>query len=1167
MAEEVEITGRCTEKVMNLSIPSLSFNEDNQILTIKTSWKIPSDLTAKTNPRRAENFCSWVGLWCSAPQLSNTENFERRPGDYHYCIDAMYGANLSSYENTINLSRFYPYSLDGPKVKRFYCYVSNWNWRGDLTWDEKAYVNLPLVKPDALEISEPEFDDETGHVSCELERGRTSNAKHVRSMYFRRACYDSMTGNWAGVREVKNSTAESVTDDVDLSGVGTIQGDRYWRYRIYGHAMGLAGDSKVVERNLYVSQPKTPTIKVSAAGINANSRVSVSVNANATTEHPVTGMRLQVLRSSPYTTAADAVADLRGIGWENLDSVDDGQCVNLTTFVSEVRPDPDTYTWIRVMTWNLSETKPILQNWSVPVRLKALEGTAASAKNDKCGIISITPAKNGLTASVRIGWTEDLANTGTELSWADNPNAWSATDSPSTATFEDANFPPSSSSGTGWTKERTVTLSGLAPGTTYWVRARRYLEGTGSTTTYTAYCKAWSFKAQGAENDSCGIVSCKPGKDGTTATVIVGFTEDSDNTGTELTWSADENAWWSNVQPDTLTATWVDSPRQSSDWQKTATIYLRGLEPSTTYYIRARRYLESGGTTTYTPMSKVGSFTTPADSIDEAANDNIGIVSIEAGDDGTSADLVIGWTETTSYDGTEVTWSDREDAWESTEQPSSFQATWADTKSRSSDWKTTQLVHVEELEQGTKYWFRVRRYGSEGSSGWSNVVSIIPAVQPDSVTLMSPAFVERGKAVELTWSYGGGSEQTSWRVMSGGKVVASGDDPVTGCVVDATRLRELTKDTDSITLSVEVSTGGDYVASDTVTLGIADRPTIGLTDVEATSQPVSIPVSASSENCYVTMVILAMGASGSSPSGDRVQAAGDTIWSGVIRPDWTGSGPYTDTVTIDSGLDFWDGASYLVTAVATDSVTGLSSDSAYSYIDVDWTHKATTPGEPTIVPYDVTDDKGYRTLGCNVALASPEGYAAGDICDVYRVTADGAVLVAHGVQFGTTINDRYAVLGDAHYRIATRTADGDLDWVDFPYELKCGALLRVDWGGGYVELPYNLSRQDTYEKDFDAVKDLTGAIEGYWNRGVQHRQSLSTDVMRISSQATIGSLRELGRYPGPAFVRTSDGSAYQANVEVSGIDTAYKSAAIAVALNATEVDLTNEFMVNIGGNE
>ena len=1165
MADEVAITGKPNMKVANLNAPTVTWDNGLKTMTVKASWKIPSNMTANTNPRRAENFSAWFGIHCTAPQISASANLKKFGGDYHYGSPAIVGANITSAEYTFDVSRFYPFNENGPRIISIYVYVNPYNSYGSPDWPGKAFASVNLLGPASTTTSDPELNDETGRISCTCKATATSGYSHFYSMGIFRDCYDSRTGQW-GTRYINNSYVgtEYVDDVVDLSSIWDISGDAYWLYRINSFAKGICGNSgSDTSRRLFVSQPKVPTIRsVKVSGTNANSKVSVYLRANATEQHPVTNMRLQLLRSSPYKTAAQAEADADQVGWEDMSVVDNGQCTCLVTEVSEVRPDADTYTWVRVKTWNLTETQGNLHNWSKPVRLNALETKSPTASNDKCGIIDITPAKNGQSATVRMGWTEDTPNTGTELSWSESKTAWSATDGPSTSTF-DGNG--SASSGTGWARERTVTLSNLTPGTTYYVRIRRYLTASGSDTTYTAYSKTWSIKPQGAENDSCGIVSCKPGKDGTTATVVVGFTEDSTNTGTELTWSPDSNAWWSNVQPELLTATWTDSTRKSTDWQKTATIYLRGLDPNTTYYVRARRYLEASGSTTYSPRSKVGSFTTPPDSIDEVANDRVGIVSVSSGDDGTSADLVIGWSEDTAYDGTEVTWSDREDAWESTSQPSSFQATWADKKSQSQSWKATQTVHVEELEQGTKYWFRVRRYNSEGKSGWSNVVTVIPAVQPSSVTLVAPAFVERGRAVELSWTYGGGSEQTGWRIMSGSKVVASGDDPVTGCVVEASRIKRLTKNTSSIALRVEVSTGGDYVASDAITLGIADRPTMTVSDVDADEQPVSIPMSCSSENAYVTMVIMSMGATGSSPDGERTQAAGDTVWSGVVIPSWSGNGPYTSTVTIESGLDLWDGASYIVSAVATDTVTGLSSDAAYSYIDIDWDHKAAVPGEAVLTPYDSIDAEGNRLLGCTLALVAPDQYEAGDVCDVYRVTPDGAVLVASGVQFGTTIDDRYAMLGDASYRIATRTVDGDIDWLDFAYHLKCGSLLRIDWGSGYVELPYNLSWKDSYEKDFDAVKDLTGVTEGYWNSGVQHRQSLSTDVIKVKSAAVISSLRELGRYAGPAFVRTSDGNAYQANVTVSGIDTGYRSAAVSVSLDATEVALTNEFMVNIGG--
>lgn len=1158
MADEVAISGRPYERVANLTAPTPTFDNDRKTMALKASWKVPSNLTAKTNPRRAESLSSWFGMYATTPQLAQTANLRKFGGDGHYGSVPTTGANITSNEYTFDVARFYPFSASGPRLTSLYVVADPYNSAGSADWANKATASTSMLKPVAPTISAPAFDDGSGHVSCTVKSTATSGARHWHSTSVRRDCFDSQTGNTVSATYTTSSASYDVPS-VDVAGVDTIQGSRYWRYVVTATARGLAGDSGAATASLYVAQPKVPTISsFRVAGTSANSKVSISLSTNATKEHPVTGMRLQVLRSSPYTTAAQAVADLQGVGWEDMDVVDDGQCTCLVTEVSEVRPDVDTRTWVRVKVWDLSETRGHLHNWSAPVRLQTLETSTPTATNDKCGIISVTPAKNGTSASVRIGWSEDTTNTGTELSWSDSPNAWSSTDSPSTATFEGNG---SASTDRSWKRERTVTLSDLTPGTTYWVRARRY-RTSGSNTTYTAYSKAVSVKPQGAENDRCAIVRATPGSDGTTGTVIVGFTEDSANTGTELTWSPDPNAWWSNVQPSLLTATWKDSSSQSASWGGTATVYLRDLEPATTYYIRARRYLESGGSTTYSPMSKVYSMRTPEQTVAEAANDRIGIVSVAAGDDGTSADLAIGWSEDTHYDGTEVTWSDREDAWESTEQPSSFQATWADKKSQSASWKSTQTVHVEGLEQGTKYWFRARRYNADATSGWSAAVTLIPAVQPTSVTLVAPAWVERGRAVSLTWTYGGGSEQTAWRVMHGNVTVASGDDPVTGCVVDATRFAQLTEGLDSYDLTVQVSTGGDFAESASATVGIADRPTLSVSDAEVTAQPAALALACSSERASVAIIVTAAGAMGDTPSGTRTQAYGDTVWSAVVRPVWSDGAA---TVIAPTGLDLWGGCRYLVEAVATDEVTGLSSDTAMGVLTIDWARPAPEPGEAVVTPMDVTDEMGRRTLKCSILLVAPEDGASTDVYDVYRVTSGGADLVASGIPFGTTIEDQYATLGEASYRVCTRTADGDLDWLDFPYELKCGSMLRVDWDGGYVELPYNVAMQDSYEKDFEGVRDLTGETEGYWNSGATHRQSLSTDVIKIGSAQTVESLRRLARYAGPTFVRTPDGCAYQANVDVSGIDSSYNSMAVAVALDATEVALTDEFRVKLEG--
>ena len=117
--------------------------------------------------------------------------------------------------------------------------------------------------------------------------------------------------------------------------------------------------------------------------------------------------------------------------------------------------------------------------------------------------------------------------------------------------------------------------------------------------------------------------------------------------------------------------------------------------------------------------------------------------------------------------------------------------------------------------------------------------------------------------------------------------------------------------------------------------------------------------------------------------------------------------------------------------------------------------------------------------------------------------------------------------------------------------------MRFDWQGGSLELPYNLSIGDSYKKDVDIRKHMNGSVDGYWNRGVERTGSLSSDLIRLTQQDEINAARALARYTGPVFVRTPDGSAYEADVQVSDLST--EGVLTAIAIDATEIGLTPEF--------
>jgi hypothetical protein len=189
-----------------------------------------------------------------------------------------------------------------------------------------------------------------------------------------------------------------------------------------------------------------------------------------------------------------------------------------------------------------------------------------------------------------------------------------------------------------------------------------------------------------------------------------------------------------------------------------------------------------------------------------------------------------------------------------------------------------------------------------------------------------------------------------------------------------------------------------------------------------------------------------------------------------------------------------------------------------------------------------------------------------DVYDVYRVVNGKPVLIADGISQNSSVDDQYAPYGGmtTAYRVATRTRARSLSWYDFPYEhsrriVTDDRMLRIDWDGKYVELTHCITNSDSYQKDFEATKHLDGSVAGHWNAGAMRTASFSATVIDVYEAETLDLLRDLAAYDGPCFVRTSDGIAYEADVEVGDISESYGKASINVSFSASEVELTSEF--------
>lgn len=574
----------------------------------------------------------------------------------------------------------------------------------------------------------------------------------------------------------------------------------------------------------------------------------------------------------------------------------------------------------------------------------------------------------------------------------------------------------------------------------------------------------------------------------------------------------------------------------------------------------------------YSAPVQVASLYKPAPT---AADDTVSITSAESSADGTGAEVSMRWKADDSS-ATEVSWSDRANAWESTAQPSTFEVTWGE------DVHTATLA-IEGLSEGVPVYIRARRHDDAGVYGpYSDTAAVTPQSTPGNVQLSAPPYVARGRDIGLTWTFDGGT-QTAWALYGpSGTALMGGQGASGNCSLPASAVPAGAA---SVALSVGVTTGGAWARSEPVTVNVADPPQAELSVAPVlAAQPLGIVLGTDSPGARAIVKVRAVGCTADGPDGWRVQAPGDSVWSGTVDPEWVeaaseevslgtpvgyddeGEAVYEQTVQpvgtawaadveLPAGLDLVDGASYEVSVALTDPATGLRSEERTAGFSVAWAHQALPPSGESSVEAD------EEALTATVLPLAPEGAREDDVCDVYRVTPDGAYAIAEGVPFGSEVTDRHAPFSDyadTWYRLCTRTADGDIAWADAYYELYATSL-RLDWDGGAVELPYNIAVGDSYEKDFEERAHLDGTHAGYWNEGVSRRGSLSAALVQVESDEDQALLREMARHAGAVFVRTPDGCAYQANVDLSGLDADSGSGSVTVQLDASEVALTGEF--------
>ena len=726
--------------------------------------------------------------------------------------------------------------------------------------------------------------------------------------------------------------------------------------------------------------------------------------------------------------------------------------------------------------------------------------------------ISAETSEGKCVVPITVNQTDAHPVDGVKLEYLANVEYARASDIPSGADWSDTGIVDD-----GECTALSVSVADLVPsrGNYTWLRVKSWRFDEGRLYRYSGYKSILHKAAPTASDDDIVIISAVPSDGGKGIDVHLGWNADGqdDSTGTELSWSDELNSWKSTKEPDTYTFEWSDGryPETGTiQYHDSATITIKGLEEGETYYIKARRYLESDIGTSWSQYSDY-----VAASTNEAPESIVAICDkyVTVG-----ASLPVYWTF--AGNGVQTKWIIQQRTTNST----------ADVQ---------EGEEFIELEQG------------EGATGFASI---------DASKIASHA-------------------------------------------IDG-----------YITIRVGASTGSDYKWSDWNIVGIRTIPTlqIGVTS-PLTVQPFGFTATASTP-CNLLVIVSSNGTVSEFPDGKHTQTANDTIWSDIVTPDWSeNEGTNTATITLPIGLDFWDGANYTITVTGIDTDTGLNTEPAVATFAVAWAHQAVSPrgdytltsdveivedklyytrtGEGTeqspyvytvvddpdvseistyyevpefvkLTPIDETDDDGNHRKAVQIELTPPTNSRSDDVYDVYRLNGDGAQLIGSGLPLTHTTADEYAPFGDGetlYYRVAIRTVDGDEEYDDFEYSAD-GDYLRIDWDGYYFESRYSVSVSDSYQKSVDIRQHMDGSVDGYWNSNIMRKGSLSTDVIELIQPEQVARARQLGRYAGVAFVRTPDGSAYEADVQVT--DLSHKNEAVAtIAIDATEVGLTQEFML------
>lgn len=543
------------------------------------------------------------------------------------------------------------------------------------------------------------------------------------------------------------------------------------------------------------------------------------------------------------------------------------------------------------------------------------------------------------------------------------------------------------------------------------------------------------------------------------------------------------------------------------------------------------------------------------------------------------------WTEA---DGAELSWADHEDAWESTDEPETYEL----SNIRNSRW------NISGLETGVKWYVKVRLKKGTGENetygpySEIQVIDLTSAPSIPTLVLSDPVITETG-SVTASWVYTttDGTAQTYAEICQAelttegieyGDIIAH-TETAQHVTINAEDAGWQTGET--YYLCVRVVSASGRVSDEwsaPVPIAIAEPLTVEITNTSLVEETETEIV----DGQTITRTFLALEEMPLelSLSADNATVAIERAGSYHIkRPDETSFDGYeNETVALKNtdveafgiedifgSLD--DGASYRIVVTVKDEL-GQSAETSLEF-EVHWEHQAlipdgavqydaqnyiakVTPTAPLFAevanPVDADIESYYELIEDEYVPTSDETVDEDktyyieavvqetDVCDIYRLSTDRPELIVKDGEFGETYVDPFPAIGQfGGYRFVFRTANGDyiteankIAWYDIDGGLDIDYTI-IDFDGGQIFLQYNVDVSDSWSKDFQETKYLGGSVQGDWNPAVSRTGSISAVTITIVDEDEIEMIHRLAVSPSLCHVRTKNGASFSADVQVS----------------------------------